>query len=102
MGVDLGCRPQDEHAHMLPGMQTAVPRKGDAREDWTIVRALSEVLGQTLPYDSDEDVRARLADVAPHLAKVGGCQAPLWLNGQYFKVRVCEGLGPAGPVAEAA
>ncbi|MBU6208172.1 MAG: molybdopterin-dependent oxidoreductase, partial [Alphaproteobacteria bacterium] len=30
----------------------AVFPPGDAREDWTILRALSEVLGHTLPFDS--------------------------------------------------
>ena len=36
---------------------------GDAREDWTILRALSERLGKTLPYDTLEQVRARLVAV---------------------------------------
>ena len=33
---------------------------GDARQDWTIVRALSEVLGQVLPYDSLDQLRQHL------------------------------------------
>jgi NADH-quinone oxidoreductase subunit G len=36
---------------------------GDAREDWAILRALSERLGKTLPYDSLEQVRSRLISV---------------------------------------
>lgn len=32
--------------------RAAVPTVGDAREDWKIVRALSEVLGAQLPYDT--------------------------------------------------
>src|SRR3546814_5710005 len=32
--------------------ERAVFPPGDAREDWTIFRALSEVLGATLPFDS--------------------------------------------------
>ena len=67
-------------------VQAAVPRLGDAREDWTILRALSEVLGAPLPYNSGDDVRARLAEVAPHLGHLGDVEAPLWLNGEYFKV----------------
>jgi NADH-quinone oxidoreductase subunit G len=39
----------------------AVYPPGDAREDWTILRALSERLGKTLPYDTLDQVRARLA-----------------------------------------
>lgn len=67
-------------------MQAAAPLVGDAREDWKIVRALSEVVGKTLPYDSLDGVRARLADVAPHLGHVDTVEPPLWLNGEYFKV----------------
>jgi NADH-quinone oxidoreductase subunit G len=33
---------------------------GDAREDWKIIRALSEVAGKTLPYDHLPQVRRRL------------------------------------------
>ena len=43
----------------------AVFPPGDAREDWTIVRALSDVLGKTLPYDDLKMVRSRLVEVNP-------------------------------------
>ncbi|HYM33456.1 MAG TPA: NADH-quinone oxidoreductase subunit NuoG, partial [Candidatus Cybelea sp.] len=43
----------------------AVPPPGDAREDWAIVRALSEALGKKLPYDTLAQLRVRLAQVAP-------------------------------------
>ncbi len=67
--------------------QAAVPRVGDAREDWTILRALSEILGKPLPYDSKKELRQRLADVAPHFGATDTVQLPMWLNGEYFKVR---------------
>ncbi len=38
----------------------AVFPKGDAKEDWAILRALSERLGKTLPYDSLNLLRAKL------------------------------------------
>jgi NADH-quinone oxidoreductase subunit G len=38
---------------------------GDAREDWSILRAFSAVLGKTLPYDTLDQVRARLAVMNP-------------------------------------
>ncbi|MBC7506361.1 MAG: NADH-quinone oxidoreductase subunit G [Sandarakinorhabdus sp.] len=41
---------------------------GDAREDWTIFRALSAVLGQPLPYDDLPGLRARIGAEWPHLA----------------------------------
>lgn len=51
---------------------------GEAKEDWKIVRALSQVLGQTLPYDSLSAVRARLVEVNPVFASVGQVQAAEW------------------------
>ncbi|MFZ4688762.1 MAG: NADH-quinone oxidoreductase subunit NuoG [Polymorphobacter sp.] len=44
---------------------------GDAREDWAILRALSAVLGQPLPYDDIAGLRARIAAEWPHLATDG-------------------------------
>ncbi|MED6122002.1 hypothetical protein PIB30_035540 [Stylosanthes scabra] len=45
----------------------AVPTVGDSRDDWKIIRALSEVAGVRLPYDSVGAVRARIKTVAPNL-----------------------------------
>ena len=42
-----------------------------AREDWEILRAISEGIGITLPYDEVYDVRNRLAEHAPHLIRYG-------------------------------
>jgi len=43
---------------------------GDAREDWAIMRALSDVLGQRLPYDSLTQLRAALYQAVPHLQRI--------------------------------
>ncbi|MBL6652433.1 MAG: NADH-quinone oxidoreductase subunit G, partial [Reyranella sp.] len=51
---------------------------GDAREDWTILRALSERLGKTLPYDTLEQVRARLIAVNKTFAAVDQQAAGSW------------------------
>ncbi|CCE78365.1 Piso0_000986 [Millerozyma farinosa CBS 7064] len=40
-----------------------------AREDWKILRALSEYLGAPLPYDDIVQVRLRLGEIAPHLVR---------------------------------
>ncbi|XP_028784759.1 NADH dehydrogenase [ubiquinone] iron-sulfur protein 1, mitochondrial isoform X2 [Neltuma alba] len=45
----------------------AVPTVGDARDDWKIIRAMSEVAGLRLPYDSISAIRARIKTVAPNL-----------------------------------
>ncbi len=47
---------------------------GEAREDWTILRALSQAVGHTLPYDSLGALRARMIEAAPHLRHVGTVQ----------------------------
>ena len=46
----------------------AVFPPGDAREDWTILRALSAVLGHKLPFDTTQQLRAKMFDAHPHLA----------------------------------
>ncbi|KAK4800272.1 hypothetical protein SAY86_020759 [Trapa natans] len=45
----------------------AVPTVGDSRDDWKIIRALSEVAGAQLPYDSLGAIRSRISTVAPNL-----------------------------------
>jgi NADH-quinone oxidoreductase subunit G len=43
---------------------------GEAREDWAIIRALSDVLGKKLPYDSLPALRQAIFNAAPHLMRV--------------------------------
>ena len=47
---------------------------GDAREDWAILRALSDVLGHRLPYDSLGSLRRALYAAHTHLAAVGSIE----------------------------
>jgi NADH-quinone oxidoreductase subunit G len=49
--------------------ERAVFPPGDARDDWSILRALSDPLGARLPYDSATQLRAALAGAYPHLAR---------------------------------
>jgi NADH-quinone oxidoreductase subunit G len=44
---------------------------GDAREDWAILRALSDVLGTRLPYDSLAALRQALFKAHPHFLRIG-------------------------------
>src|SRR5215207_3343407 len=44
---------------------------GDAREDWAILRALSDALGRRLPFDSLPQLRRKLYAAHPHLAAIG-------------------------------
>lgn len=41
---------------------------GEAKEDWTILRALSQRAGATLPYDTLQELRAAMYRTAPQLA----------------------------------
>ena len=54
---------------------------GDARPDWSILRALSDVVGKPLPFDDVHGLRAAMAAEHPHLAVPG--------------LTVFEGLPPA-------
>jgi NADH-quinone oxidoreductase subunit G len=54
--------------------EPAVNPPGEAREDWTILRALSDVLGKTLPFDNLQQLRAAIGAVKPHLTMPGLAQ----------------------------
>ena len=56
------------------GRRAAFP-PGEAKEDWAILRALSDVLGHKLPYDNRAQLVAAIEKAAPHFADVG--TAPL-------------------------
>jgi len=49
--------------------RAAVSAPGQAKDDWMVLRALSEEMGNPLPYDSLDEVRTRIAELAPHLVK---------------------------------
>ncbi|MBT7248870.1 MAG: NADH-quinone oxidoreductase subunit G [Rhodospirillaceae bacterium] len=51
---------------------------GEAREDWTIIRALSDVIGHTLPFNSLRDVRARLVEVSASFLNVDHVSSATW------------------------
>ena len=60
----------------------------EAREDWKILRALSQALGKTLPYDNLAQLRARMAQVNPVFATRDRVQAAAW-----------SGFGSASPLS---
>jgi NADH-quinone oxidoreductase subunit G len=51
--------------------ERAVFPPGDAREDWSIFRALSEGMGKKLPFDSLDQLRAAMAQEVPALGQEG-------------------------------
>ncbi|MEE6490248.1 hypothetical protein FKM82_015814 [Ascaphus truei] len=58
----------------------AVTPPGMAREDWRIIRAISELAGVTLPYDDHDEVRKRLQEVSPNLVRYNDVE-----EANYFK-----------------
>ncbi|CAH1788598.1 unnamed protein product [Owenia fusiformis] len=60
--------------------QLAVTPPGIARTDWKILRALSEILGKTLPYESLKEVRHRMTEIAPNLTRYNDVE-----EANYFK-----------------
>ncbi|MGE3930729.1 MAG: NADH-quinone oxidoreductase subunit NuoG [Hyphomonadaceae bacterium] len=75
----------------------AVFPKGEAKEDWTILRALSAVMGKTLPYDSLPQLRAKMIADHPSFGQVD--YAPGAADAASFDLGT---LGAEGAVDEAA
>ncbi|MEO1206185.1 MAG: NADH-quinone oxidoreductase subunit NuoG [Pseudomonadota bacterium] len=48
---------------------------GDAKEDWAILRALSPLVGQTLPFDNLTALRSEMYKVAPSLQELDAVSA---------------------------
>ncbi len=77
------------------GVRAVFP-KGEAKEDWSILRALSERLGARLPYDTLDQLRAKLFADHPTFGRidyVAGPEAAAALD--------LGSLGGAGSVADA-
>ena len=75
--------------------ERAVFPKGEAREDWAIIRALSERVGKTLPYDSLDQLRAKLFADHPTFGQID------YAPGSVATSFNLGGLGAAGDVSDA-
>jgi len=53
----------------------ALAPPGEARVDWKIIRVISEVVDEKLPYDKLSELRARMAEVSPNLVRYGNVEA---------------------------
>lgn len=63
---------------------------GDAREDWTIIRALSDALGKTIPFNDLKAVRSKMVDTGPSFLGIDTVSPADW-----------ESFGTAGDVSNA-
>ena len=52
------------------GEKAAFP-PGEAREDWAILRAVSQLAGKMLPFDSFDQLRAKMIEEYPQLGREG-------------------------------
>jgi NADH-quinone oxidoreductase subunit G len=73
--------------------QPAAPRKGAAKEDWTILRALSGLLGKPLGYDDLAALRAKMIADHPTFGQVD--YAPGALDAGQFRLHDL-GAGASG------
>ena len=74
--------------------ERAVFPKGEAREDWAILRALSEHLGAKLPYDTQDQLRAKLFADHPTFGQID------YAPGSSPTVFDLGGLGAAGELSD--
>jgi NADH-quinone oxidoreductase subunit G len=58
---------------------------GEAREDWKIIRAFSEIVGRRLPFDDIDGLRAAMEQAHPSFARL-----------DYARLAATEQSGPAG------
>ena len=61
--VNMEGRAQQTYPALVP--------PGEARVDWKIIRVISEVLDEKLPYDKINELRARMAEISPNLVRYG-------------------------------
>jgi NADH-quinone oxidoreductase subunit G len=79
--------------------EKAVDPPGDARADWSIFRALSEVLGRPLPFDSHAELRGRLFADHPEFARPGPIAFP-WAPPKLEAVEIPKGTALAYPIQD--
>lgn len=76
----------------------AISPPGQAKVDWTIIRALSEVLGYTLPFNTHAALITHLEDEYPFMAAVGHIVMEPWSeipmsNGMFRKTAFAYPIG---------
>jgi NADH-quinone oxidoreductase subunit G len=88
--VNTEGRPQRSRLAVFP--------PGEAREDWRILRALSEAVGHTVPLDSPDAVRARMVEIAPQLDAVDAVTVADW--GAFGTAGKLDGAAFISPVTD--
>ncbi len=71
---------------------------GEAREDWRIVRALSNAVGRPLPFNTLGDLRRRVRDACPATAETDRAPAAAW--GEFGQAGPLDPAPFAYPIAD--
>ncbi len=79
--------------------ERAVDPPGDAREDWSILRALSDAVGKPLPFDTFGALRQALFAEYPQFAQPG-LLAYDWAPPKLDKVTIAKGTAIAYPIRD--
>jgi NADH-quinone oxidoreductase subunit G len=79
--------------------EKAVDPPGDARDDWSIFRALSDALGRPLPFDSHAELRGRLFADHPELARPGLIAMP-WAPPKLEAIKIAKGTALTYPIRD--
>jgi NADH-quinone oxidoreductase subunit G len=79
--------------------ERAVDPPGDAREDWAILRALSDALGRPLPFDSFGELRQQLHVEFRAFARTG-LIAFDWAPPSLPSVEIAKGTGVTYPIQD--
>ena len=79
--------------------ERAVDPPGDAREDWSIFRALSDVLSKPLPFDNFGQLRAALYKDYPAFAQ-SGLVAFKWAPPSLPTAKIAKGSGVTYPIQD--
>ena len=93
----VGTNPRWEAPLVNTRIRKAV--RAGAREDWAILRALSDALGKPLPFDSYPALRGALFDEYPQFAQPGLVRF-LWEPPTLDTVDIPKGSGVAYPIAD--
>jgi NADH-quinone oxidoreductase subunit G len=79
--------------------EKAVDPPGDAREDWAILRALSDAIGKPLPFDSFQQLRAALFAEYPAFVQPGLISLD-WAPPSLPATPISKGTGLTYPIAD--
>lgn len=88
--VNTEGRAQQTRAALVP--------PGMAREDWKILRALAQIVGVALPYDSLSDIRNRMAEVSPNLTRYGDVEEANYFSQANELAKLVQGSVESAPV----